>query len=509
MAQKEKTNKSSALKGRIAASFKSKHFRSGGYSLAAGAIVIALAVIINMIVAALPQKLTLIDTTESGIFTLSQQTEQIAAALDEDVTLAWVVSDANENVYLQRLLDNYEELSDHIRVVKIDPVTSPVRLKEMAGEDINVESIEDNSVIVKSATGEKLLNYRYDIFTYSDYATYYQYYYYYGYEMLDSFCAERSITSAIGYVTSDDLPVMYMLSGHGEEDISPLYSQIEAENIRIEPLNLATTGAVPEDCACLMIASPQRDITATERELICDYVNRGGRVLLLTTYVSNKTMPNLLGMMNEEYGVTLNDGIVIEGDANNYYVGFPDLLIPPMVSHEITQPIMDAGYNVMLPTSQGLTVSQTPPEGVTASALLTTSDKAYLQPMTDEHATDEHGEAAVEELTYGPFTLGTAITAAGSGEVPGEIVWISSVYLLDTMTNEMSAGANMDLFLNALSWLCDHEESVSVRAVTMADEYLTMSQLAATVFTVVLIIVIPALFVLEGIITVVRRRRAK
>lgn len=502
----QKGKKSSTLKGRIASSFKSKAFRSGSYSLAAGAIVIALAVIINLIVAALPQKLTLIDTTESGIFTMSQQTEQIVGALNEDVTLVWVVSDANENVYLQRLLDNYEELSQHIDVIKIDPVTSPVRLKELAGDDIDTQALEDNSVIVKSARTEKLLNYRYDIFTYSDYAAYYQYYYYTGYEMLDSFCAERSITSAIGYVTSDDLPVMYMLSGHGEEDLSMFYSQIETENIRVETLSLATTGAVPEDCACLMIASPLRDITAAERTQIEDYVNRGGHILLLTTYVSNDAMPNLLGMMADNYGVAINDGIVIEGDASNYYVGFPDLLIPPMVSHEITDPIINAGFNVMLPSAQGLTIADTLPDGVTVSPLMTTSDKSYIQTEPDEHVTDETAQA---EPDRSRFTLGAAITDAGSGEEPGQIVWISSIYLLDSMTNEMSSGANMDLFLNSISWLCDHEESVSVREVTMSEEYLTMSQSAATVFTVVFIAVVPALFVIEGIITVVRRRRGK
>jgi len=516
----KKPNNSAALRGSIAASFKSKVFRSGSYSLAAGAIVIALAVIVNLIVAALPQDLTLIDTTENGVFTLTPQTEQIVTALEEDVSLIWVVSDAKEDVYLEQLLKNYEALSPRIKVVKIDPVVSPLRLKELAGEDIDTENIEDNSVIVKSADTEKLLPCRYDIYTYSDYSTYYQYYYYYGYELLDSFCAEASITSAIGYVTRDDLPVMYLLSGHGEEDISALHNRIEAENIRIMQLSLATEGGVPADCACLMIASPQRDISAAERDMIEDYVNRGGKVLLISTYASHETHPNLLGLMADSCGLALREGVVIEGDANNHYAGLPDYLFPPMESHPITDPISSAGFRVMLPGAQSLAVSEALPEGVTVSALLTAGEKAYIQPLETEHSHEdgeaadqipsEEGETAPEEaIEYGPFTLAAAVTVDNGAGEAGEVVWISSVFLLDTMINEMSSGANMDLFLNSISWLCDHEESVSVRQVTMSEEYLTLSQSAATVFTVLFIFVVPCLFVLEGLVTVIKRRRAK
>ncbi len=500
---KKSTKKPSALRSKIAASFKSKLFRSGSYSLAAGAVVIAIAVVVNLIVAALPQSWTLFDTTSSGIFSISPQTEQIVDALTEDVTLVWVVSDANEDVYIEQLLENYDGMSEHIDLVKIDPVSSPVRLKELAGDDIDATAIEDNSVIVKSGRMEKLLSYHYDIYTYSDYYTWYQYYYYYGYDYVDTFCAERSITSTIAYVTSEELPVMYVLSGHGEIDISGFYGQFEAENIRIKELNLATAGAVPDDCACLLLSSPTSDIPADQISAIADYIAAGGKMLLTTTYLSNEEAPNLLGLMSDRYGVQLVDGIVIEGDSDYHYVGFPNYLYPQMESHSITDPLISAGYNIIIPDAQGLVVAETLPEGVTVSPLVSTSDAAFSSLQPNEELSRVEGDPS------GPFDLAVAVTVDGGGNEEGEIVWISSIYLLDSMTNEMSSGANMDMFLNAINWMCDNEAGVSVREITLTNNYLTMTQSAATTFTIVLIAVIPALFVIEGVVTVVKRRRAK
>ena len=58
----------------IAASFTTRSFRVGGYSVAAAAIVVAIAVVVNMLAAALPASLTQIDTTSNRLFTLSEQT---------------------------------------------------------------------------------------------------------------------------------------------------------------------------------------------------------------------------------------------------------------------------------------------------------------------------------------------------------------------------------------------------------------------------------------------------
>ena len=56
---------------RVADSFSTRSFRAGGYSVAAAAIVLAIAVMVNVFAAALPASVTKFDTTANQLFTLS------------------------------------------------------------------------------------------------------------------------------------------------------------------------------------------------------------------------------------------------------------------------------------------------------------------------------------------------------------------------------------------------------------------------------------------------------
>ena len=70
------------------------------------------------------------------------------------------------------------------------------------------------------------------------------------------FDGEGQLTSAISYVTSNDLPMMYNIEGHGESSLSSsLESSIKKGNIDVQSLNLLTEGKVPEDADCILINS--------------------------------------------------------------------------------------------------------------------------------------------------------------------------------------------------------------------------------------------------------------
>ena len=65
-----------------------KALRVGGYSVLASVIVLAIAVALNVLVNALPSSWTQYDTTSSQVFSISEQTEGVLAALEEGNSLA-------------------------------------------------------------------------------------------------------------------------------------------------------------------------------------------------------------------------------------------------------------------------------------------------------------------------------------------------------------------------------------------------------------------------------------
>ena len=232
-----------------------------------------------------------------------------------------------------------------------------------------------------------------------------------------------------------------------------------------------------------------------------DYYS-GGRLMLVTDPPKDGALTNLEALM-AGYGVEAVDGIVVEANQNNYAWGTPYYLLPDLKSHSITEPLIDGGYYVLLSIAHGLRVSDTLPDGVTVDPLLSTSSSAYSKAAGYDSTTYEKEDGDID----GAFALGAAVTAENDDGSTAQIVWVSSGALLDEQSSSMVSGGNLDLFLNAISWMCGHEDGISIHSKSMNYEYLTISSSSASVMTAVIIWLIPALFLGTGVCVWLRRRR--
>ncbi len=473
------------------AAYKTRRSAAGSYSVIAVLIVLAIAVAVNLIVGALPSSMTELDMTPQQLYTLSGESEQRLAALEDDVVIYWVVQDGSEDATLEQLLGRYAEYS-HVSVTRVDPVKYPNFLSAYTDE-----SATNNSLVVVCSERHMYVPYT-DIWTYSDYEQYLYYYYNYGQEYRDTFAGEQKITSAIGYVTSDSLPVMYVLSGHGEAELSDaVQSAIALQNVQVEPLSLLTAEAVPDDCGLLCINGPASDLSADECEKIRAYMQAGGKLLAATTY-TEEDMANYDSLL-ADWGLAAQYGYVLETNSNYYYAGYIDLLLPAMQSHSLTSPLSEAGYSVILPDAQALTLGETA-EDITVSSLLKSSTDSYLK-------TNIAGAANMEQTDddpSGPFV----VAAAGINSTTGaKLVVFGSNIFMEKDFSDMVSGANLDLYLNAIDWLCEKTDSISIHAKTTGSDYLTFSDSAAGAARIVMMALVPLAFVAVGVVTFIKRRR--
>lgn len=474
----------------LTAALKTRRFDAGSYTVAAAVIVIAIAAAVNVFVGLLPSSYTKLDNTGSGLFTLSQQTESLLAALDTDVDIYWIVQSGSEDASLGTLLERYSALSDKLHVTKKDPDVSPGFAAQYT-----TGTVYNNDLVV-CANGRSRYVSNSDIYEY-DYSNYYTNY---TYDV--SFAGEGAVTSAISYVTSEALPVMYTLTGHGEAALSSSFqAAVEKDNVETRELSLLTAGVVPEDCDILLIYAPQSDLSAQELEEIRTYLHEGGSMILITDPPRGDGLENLYALMGE-YGVSASDGIVIEDAQDNYAWGMPYYLLPELNSHSITAPLISAGYYVLLPIAQGLTISDDLPEGMSVESLLDTSASAYSKLDGYSMTSYSKDDGDID----GPFSLAAAITDS-SGEEESRIVWVSSSALLDDETNMRVSGGNEDMFLNTIGWMCSHEEGISIRAKSLSTEYLTISSSAAAALSALVTAMIPAAVLAAGICIKVRRQR--
>ena len=465
-----------------------KRFFAGSYAVFAAAAVIAIAVVVNLMAGALPADKTQIDLTDQSIYTLSDQTERILASLDQDVTLYLLAQSGREDTTLTRLLGRYEDRSAHIRVQYVDPNERPTFLD---GYDLDVSRLYANSVLVECAQRTRLVGYD-EIFVTSygmDYATY-------SYTSSTSFDGENALTNAIHYVSSADLPKVYALSGHGEKELGDSVSALmQRDNLQTDTLSLLSLDEVPQDASAVVINAPTGDLSLDEADMLIRYLQGGGRIVLITDYIAPGGMENLL-RVTQAMGMTAGEGIVVEDDPAMHVSRYPYYLLPDIASHEITQPLIEGQYFVLAPLAQPIVETQTGEAAVTA--LLETSGSAYAKAagLQMETTQKEEGDA------QGPFVL-----AAASELGDGRMVWVTSADLLEESVDAMVSGANSDLFLNSLDWMCDQAETISIRAKSLDEAGLTLTQAQSSFWSIVLLGVIPGAVLVLGLVIVMRRKR--
>ena len=456
-------------------------FKGGSYAIVLTCIVLALLVVVNLLANALPASLTKLDISASKLYSITSNTKAVVNASAPGVTIYSVVQSGQEDDVIDNLLAKYDSLSDHIDVVKKNPDVYPAFAKQYTDE-----TVSNNSLIVVS--GEK---YRYvpysDIYVSQGSA--------YSYSYTTSFDGEGAITSAIDYVVSTELPIVYTLEGHGEADLPETFAdQLEKENIETKSLSLLTVDEIPEDAAALMIYAPASDLSAEEAKMLSEYVKSGGKLLALAGPVADGELTNLYGILSD-YGVTAAQGIVSEGDREHYAFQAPYVLLPDLADSDITAPLAEKKYMAIIPIAAGLQLSS----DSEAVSLLNTTDSAYSKLAGYKQTSYEKEEGDID----GPFSLGVDIQDHSSGR----ILFFSSSYLLDAMYNAYSSGANDDLVMNALSALMGDRQAMSIRSKSLNYNYLTISESAASLIKLVMIGLVPLCYLAMGVATVWDRRR--
>ena len=458
--------------------------KGGSYSLAVTAVVLAIVVVVNVFASLLPTSLTKYDISSSKLYSITSNTKAVVNNLQQDVTIYWIVQADQEDSVIENLLGKYDSLSSHIDVVKKNPDVFPT-----FAEQYTDESVPNNSLIVESGERSRYISYN-DIYLVDADM--------YSYSYTTSFDGEGAITSAIDYVVTEDLPQLYVLEGHGEGELPATFADsIEKENIEVNSLSLLNVDEIPEDADCIAIYAPQSDISEEEAQMLMDYADNGGKLLVMAGPVKETTLDNLNSVLSH-YGIDVTEGIVIESDRSHYAFGYPYVLMPDMASSDITDSLIEARYYPIFPIAQGLDISASSED---ATELLSTSAFSFSKVAGYELDTYEMEEGDIE----GPFTVGVSIATEGSGQ----IVWFAASDFLSDMYNAYSSGANVDLAMNALSSLIGEREAIAIRSKSLNYNYLTISASTSSTLKMLMIGVFPLTYLCIGIFITISRRRVR
>ncbi len=484
---------------------KKRSARLGTMTFALAALVIAIVVLLNVLFTLLPVTYTEFDLTSDRLYTLTDTTKSIVSGLSVPIEINVIAETGQEDALLRTTLDRYRALSPNLTVRYIDPLLQPDAVKLLTGGEMTAfldeeDQIIQNSMIIVGPNRYKAVSF-YEV-GYTEYTpaeimaavltgttaegvSYYN--------------AECTITAAIDYVMATEIPNYYVLTGHEEDTFSDtLAQQIGLGNIHLADLDLVTATELPADAHGIVIYNPKQDYNTNQLNLIRAFLQKGGDLILMTSYTELSDLPNLLALM-QEYGVTAEKNIVY-GTSSDHYLQNPYLILPAL-----TSTLTDTSMRVVLPNVHNLTIASELPEGVTVTALFEAVENAtQLKSIADD---------SVVVDSNGKYTLGVAIeaqTALGTAKM----IWIPTEHFVGERTlsngltpNQAVSGNNQRYFLSALSWTSGKEVTVAIEAVRLTPIALSVTQRAGLLWAAVLVFVVPGAIVTGGMLYLRKRRK--
>lgn len=451
------------------------------------------------------EKVTLpeFDFTENKVYTLSEETKSKLKNLQKEVTITFINFDDNDSIL--KVAERYIILNNNIKIERINDIASRKDLMEKYSLDT-----QSQLIIISSGENETQIS-DYDLYTY-DYSTY---------ETIDT--SEEAFTNAIVNVTTEEKPKIYFMNNHVAYNLE-YYFYIIMDLMRgdaneVNTLDILTVGSVPEDCDTLVITTLSEDITILEKEKILEYINKGGEILLLNgPNVTGKQLTNFQEILNQ-YGVTVENGIVFEGESANMLYQFPDFIVEKMQSSSITKNLnMDSGVGFLGAASIKFNKERQEELNVEYEELVTTSDKAFLRTNL-EITTNERTDLDSKE---GEFLIGGIVNKKIDDNNNSKLIIFGNELFATNMTLEEIIGGttdgsaqtyivglyhNADVILNSIAYLNEREDTITIRKDYDSVSY-TPTELQHNIIMAIIFIV-PLVIIIAGIIVWQIRRRRK
>ncbi|MGQ9484163.1 MAG: GldG family protein [Desulfosoma sp.] len=475
----------------MAKTLKSRRLHYGSSAVFSTVVFLAILVLVALIAERHPLRA---DLTESGQFSLSEQSRKVVASIEEPITIkAFFAAGAPEASRAKDLLETYRYHNKNLRYEFIDPDREPQLARQY--------EIRDYGVLVIEGLGRKETVPRAD---------------------------EEALTNALFKLSRKDDKTVYFLTGHGErsfEDMSKggyssARSALVKENNQVKSLNLMQQTEVPQDAAVLIVAGPQKPLFAEEVASLERYLLRGGKVVFFLDPEKDGGVRSLL----EKYGIALGDDMIIDKLSRVFGGSYLMPVVTQYGSHKITQ-----GFNVatFYSEARSVTPSDAPPDGVTLVPLASTSENAWAETDLDRLY---RGEASFEEGKdkAGPISVGVlaavntekfSFTKPPASEAsPGAQESNSEAHdteKADTSKPTMGylvvfgdsdfadnthfgVSGNSDLFLNMVHFLAEEESLISIEPRKQKAQTLMLTATQARVAFWTSMVGVPLIVVLAG-----------
>ncbi|NUO78740.1 GldG family protein [candidate division KSB1 bacterium] len=421
------------------------------------------------------------DTTAAQQFSLADQTVKVLQGLQDDLRVTYFYNPQEQDQRYNDLLKEYAAITPKFKHELIDLDRKPDIAREY-----NVTSY-NTTVISYRESSEKI-----------------------------SGMSESDLTNAIIKVTREKKKKIYFTTHHGEKDLVSSERMgmnaarliILEKNYDVAKIALLDSGRVPVDCAALVIAGAETQFLPSEIAMVKKYLKLGGALYLLLDTKS----PSFSEILSE-YGITAGNDLVLDasGVGQLFGAGANMPVVMNYADHAITR---DFGqFMTAYPDARSLTLAQPRPTGIEATAFAQTTPNSWAETKLDAGKGEKMKFDANEDVR-GPIALAIAAKRSASSNLgtdqSGEGARDSRLVVFgdaDFATNYLfEFQKNGDLFMNALSWLAEEEDLISIRARDPEDRRISLTGTGSRVLLLFSVVLLPLASFLAAIAIYVKRK---
>jgi ABC-type uncharacterized transport system involved in gliding motility auxiliary subunit len=440
--------------------------RLGANTLVLAASVLALLVAANVLASRHPKRF---DLTEEKLYSLSDQTRKVLSNLKLDVQV--MKFDTEDDPLLRDRMAEYRAINKRITYQFVDPQEKPELARQYGVARRGEIVVSSGARTERPADG-----------------------------------SEQELTNALLKLTRDVVKNMCFVEGHGEkspasreeEGLSGVEKGLERENYKVRSVNLVAEGAVPADCSVLVVAGPKREFFPQEVEFVKKFLEGGGRAMLMFDPDTKTNFEDLL----KSWRIAMGDDTVLDvsGIGRLFGTGPAVPLVVEYGAHPIAKDFERSMTAFPLARSvKQLDTKSEPVDGISVTELLKTSANSWAETdLKNRTARFDEGKD-----TRGPISLGVAATKK-SGEKEARLVVVGDS---DFASNRYAGlQLNADLFFNAMNWLAQDEDLISVRPKSPKNREVTLTQSQQNMMFWSSVVFLPALVLLAGTLIWWRRR---
>ncbi len=407
------------------------------------------------------------DITHNASNTLSTASQKLLDSLPDKVRItAYIKKGQPIRLQIAQLVDRYSRHKPDVTLSFIDPDSQPEKARELA---IGAEGLV---LVDYQGRMEKL-----------------------------KFIDESTLTNALLHLANAKERWVTFLTGHGERlpdgianfDFGQFGKELARRKITALTVNLAAVPAIPDNSALLVIAAPTVPLLAGEQQIIKQYIERGGNLLLLTDPDNTS-----VDALQQQLGIHKLPGIIVDSGARLYGIDDPSFVLAnDYPSHPVTRGLQ---IITLYPVVAALTHDKT--GGFAALPLLNSGPKTWTEtgPMKGAISFDANNNEK-----QGPLAFAYALTRAPDKSTEQRVIVIGdSDFIANTYLGNVG---NLDMGLRLVNWLLHDDQFIDIPAKTAIDKSLQLTQTTVALIGFGFLIIVPLLLISTGLIIWRNRKR--